>query len=170
MASGPATARRMRGSASPAGPTSRRGARQQLIAAFGRLGRHFSGWPKPTTTGRSRPIGPRRSLSVETTFDTDLAGPAELAAALAPLAEELALRLARSGFQGRTLTVKLRYADFRLVTRQATRGARFRETGEIVEVATTLLAREALRGPARLLGVGVSSEQATADPRQLALL
>jgi DNA polymerase-4 len=167
---GPATARRLRELGILTGADLQVRDEASLVAAFGRLGRHFH---RLALADDDRPVEAsraRRSLSVETTFDTDLAGPAELAAALAPLAEELALRLARSGFQGRTLTVKLRYADFRLVTRQATRGARFRETGEIVEVATTLLAREALRGPVRLLGVGVSSEQATADPRQLALL
>jgi DNA polymerase-4 len=167
---GPATARRLRELGILTGADLQARDEASLAAAFGRLGRHFH---RLALAEDDRPVEAsraRRSLSVETTFDTDLAGPAEIATALAPLAEELAVRVARSGFQGRTLTVKLRYADFRLVTRRTTRGARFRETAEILEVATTLLAREALRGPVRLLGVGVSSEQAAADPRQLALL
>jgi DNA polymerase-4 len=86
------------------------------------------------------------------------------------LAEELGERLARSGFQGRTLTLKLRYADFHLLTRRTTRPGLFHEAAEILETGRHLLLQVGLRGPVRLLGVGISQEVREGDPRQLALL
>jgi DNA polymerase IV len=167
---GPATARRMRGLGSLTGADLQARSEAELVAAFGRLGGHYWRIAQGRDERPVEPDRPRRSLSVETTYDTDLGSPSAVREALVPLADELAVRLIRNGFLGRTLTLKLRYADFRLVTRRTTRPAMIREAAEILEMGAALLAKEPLTGPVRLLGVGVSSEHASADPRQLALL
>ena len=117
---GPATARRMRALGIASGADLQARSERDLIAAFGRAGRHYRAMAEARDDRAVEPDRARRSLSVETTFPQDLRGSAALEAALAPLTEELAARLARSGFIGRTLTLKLRFDDFRLVSRRVT--------------------------------------------------
>ena len=83
------------------------------------------------------PDRPRRSLSVETTFSEDLRAPAAPGEALAILAEDLAIRLQRARFFGRTLTLKLRYADFSLASRRTTRAEIFLDTSVILKPASS---------------------------------
>ncbi|MBM3679719.1 MAG: DNA polymerase IV [Actinobacteria bacterium] len=123
---------------------------------------------------RAQGIDPRQleldaeqvSISVEETFDRDLTDRAELHRALRAMAEELSGRLRRSGLVARTVTAKLRYADFSIRSRSATLSAPIDEAERIAEVASRLLDR-GLRdrpGALRLAGVGVSS---LSDFRQL---
>jgi DNA polymerase-4 len=167
---GPVTARRMRELGIATGAELQARSEAELVAVFGRVGHHY--W-RIAQAYDDRPVEPhrkRRSLSVETTFDHDLRLDTELVAALAPLAHELSRRLERASFEGRTLTLKLRYADFQIVGRRITRPQPFRAAAEILAVGVELLARRPRRGDRlRLLGLGVSSEDEAADGRQLAL-
>jgi len=61
-----------------------------------------------------------KSVSAEETFDVDLSDPAEMAQEVAHLAARVAARLAAGGLFGRTVTLKLRRADFTTITRAAT--------------------------------------------------
>ncbi len=86
------------------------------------------------------------------------------------LAAELAERMRRSGVSGRTVTAKLRYADFSIRSRSTTLPAPVDEADRIGELACGLLDR-GLRdrpGALRLVGVGVSGlsehRQLTFDP------
>jgi len=168
---GPATAQRMRRLGIATGADLQRRPEQELVAAFGRLGRHYWRIAQGIDDRPVEPDRPRRSLSVETTFDVDLRREAELAAALAELAQQLAERLERAGFVGRTLTLKLRYADFQIAGRRTTRATPFVQAEEILTAGRELLARRPRPELAvRLLGLGVSSEAAGEDDaRQLAL-
>jgi DNA polymerase-4 len=167
---GPATARRMRGLGILTGADLQARSEAELVAAFGRLGGHYWRIAQGRDERPVEPDRPRRSLSVETTYDTDLRRPAELAAALAPLAGQLAERLARAGFVGRTLTLKLRYADFQIASRRTTRAASFADRETILATALELLAERPRPGdPVRLLGLGVSAGIHEDDPRQMAL-
>lgn len=106
---------------------------------------------RPVVT-HSEPV----SFSRETTFETDLdlvndAG--EVAVTLVQLCEALAADLDRRGYVGRTIGVKVRYDDFRIVTRELTRPGACRDAGTIHEVATVCLARVPDTRRIRLLGV-----------------
>ncbi|MEK0085428.1 DNA polymerase IV [Benzoatithermus flavus] len=167
---GPSTARRMRALGIATGADLQARSEQELVSAFGRLGRHYWRIAQGLDDRPVEPDRPRRSLSVETTFDRDLRAESELAAALGSLAVQLAERLARAGFTGRTLTLKLRYADFKVASKRATRASPFVKSGEILAAALELLAQRPRPGDAlRLLGVGISCSGAEDDPRQLAL-
>ena len=110
----------------------------------------------------------RISISAETTFERDLSERARLEAIGRELAESVAAALRRRGVAGRTVTVKMRYADFRTITRSQTVGAAVEDAEAIWTTAAPLLAR-ALRerpGALRLLGVGVSG---LSPERQLTL-
>ncbi|HEU4967784.1 DNA polymerase IV [Sphingomonas sp.] len=67
-----------------------------------------------------RPDRPLKSVGAERTFDTDLKAAAELREALERVADAAWARIERHGARGRTLTLKLRYADFRTITRART--------------------------------------------------
>ena len=61
-----------------------------------------------------------KSVSAETTFSNDISDPVELREVLAKLTQRVAKQLERKGLLGRTVSVKLRLADFTTFTRQAT--------------------------------------------------
>ena len=99
-----------------------------------------------------------KSVSSETTFPDDIGDATELRRVLDELAEGVANSLERKGLQGRTVTVKMRLADFTTFTRQTTLPAPSNETGPIRDTAWRLLSAELTTGRTfRLLGVGVSN-------------
>ncbi len=68
-----------------------------------------------------RPVEPAReakSISAEQTFPTDLQSVGEMRRALAALAEEVAARLQSAGAEAQTVAIKVRFPDFRTITRQ----------------------------------------------------
>jgi DNA polymerase-4 len=100
----------------------------------------------------------RVSISVEETFERDISDRTLLHAELMRLSEELSLRMQRSGVSGRTVTAKLRYADFSIRSRSTTLPAPVDEADRIGDLACGLLDR-GLRdrpGALRLVGVGIS--------------
>ncbi len=108
----------------------------------------------------------RISVSVEETFERDVSDRAALHAEIRRMAGEVAAHLQRRGISGRTVTAKLRYADFSIRSRSTTLSAPVDEGDRIGDLACGLLDR-GLRdrpGALRLVGVGVSG---LSDHRQL---
>lgn len=106
-----------------------------------------------------RPVVPEReskSISIEDTFDDDVANPALLTAMTRRLAERVTSRLARSGYSGRTITLKARLHDFTAVTRSATLPGPTDDVRTISRLAVRLLGEVEVSNGVRLLGVGVS--------------
>src|SRR5690606_33938008 len=116
-----------------------------------------------------RPVNPRgeaKSVSAETTFDTDIADGKALASILRSLSERVSRRLKRSGIAGRTITLKLKTADFRIRTRSRQLPHPTLLADRIHAVGATLLAHEVDGTRYRLLGIGISdfSDARFADP------
>ncbi|MBA2462350.1 MAG: DNA polymerase IV [Actinobacteria bacterium] len=110
----------------------------------------------------------RVSISVEETFERDLHERELLHAELRRMAGELGRRLRRDGLAARTVTAKLRYADFSIRSRSTSLEVGIDDATRIGELACSLLDR-GLRdrpGALRLVGVGVSG---LSDFRQLSL-
>ena len=99
-----------------------------------------------------------KSISHETTFPTDLRKEALLLAWLHELTEQVAARLRHLGLKGRTVQLKLRFADFSTVTRVTTLAQPTDVTREIWQVEKAMLKRllSTERRAVRLLGCGVS--------------
>jgi DNA polymerase-4 len=125
---------------------------------------------------RARGIDPRTleldteriSISVENTFERDLTERALLHEELRGMARDVAERLQATGQVARTVTTKLRYADFSIRSRSTSLEVGIDDGGQIGDLACRLLDR-GLRdrpGALRLVGVGVSG---LAAYRQLAL-
>lgn len=104
-----------------------------------------------------------KSQSTESTFDTDISDPSQLAAALTTLAEELCLRLRRRGLRGRTIAIKVRLSDWTTVTRSRTVGEATNEPGVVSPVALDLLREYAPPHPVRLLGVRMAGFEAPSE-------
>lgn len=111
-----------------------------------------------------------KSVSSETTFPDDLGDTDELRRVLVELADGVAGSLERKGLQGRTVTVKLRLADFTTFSRQTTLPAPSNDAAPIRDTAWRLLSAELTPGRSfRLLGVGVSNFADADEERQLPL-
>jgi nucleotidyltransferase/DNA polymerase involved in DNA repair len=102
------------------------------------------------------PDRPHKSSSSENTYNEDLLDLHAIRAEIERMARQTAAWLGRKALLARTVTIKVRYADFTTVTRSHTAAAPTRDPGEITARALTLLARtDAGTRPIRLLGAGV---------------
>jgi DNA polymerase-4 len=112
-----------------------------------------------------------KSESRETTFDYDLSGLAELEPQLRRLTEQLCETLANQDARGRTIGIKVRYADFSTVTRAHSLSAAVNDLETVWSVAVELLRRLEPRRPVRLVGVRVAGldEETAVDQLSLAL-
>lgn len=121
----------------------------------------------------ARPVRPEReakSVSAETTFDTDIRDLRPLEQTLYALAEEVSGRLRRKGIAGRTVTLKLKTDDFRSRTRARTLENPTQLAARIYDAAHDLLLRETDGTFFRLVGVGVSDLGDSAEADQADLL
>jgi DNA polymerase-4 len=102
------------------------------------------------------PDRPAKSSSSERTYAADLVDVAKMRAEVERMAREAAAWLERQGLFARTVTVKVRFADFTTVTRSHSRRPSTRDADDVTRRTLILLERtEASVRPVRLLGVGV---------------
>ena len=116
------------------------------------------------------PPAEARSISRETTFDKDVDERPMLEATLRYLAERVGSNLRHQGKQAKTVTLKLRYADFTTITRSRTLPQAIDTDDVIYDTGATLLRRALAieRQPVRLIGIGVAN---LVEPgRQLTML
>ncbi|MBV1739786.1 MAG: hypothetical protein KMY53_16595 [Desulfarculus sp.] len=97
-----------------------------------------------------------KSVSNEITLEADTGDRQVLAAHLLGLSQKVARRLRGQGFCGRTVTLKLKHRDHRLVTRSTTLAQPTDAASEIFAAARELMEAYGAPGPFRLIGVGVS--------------
>jgi DNA polymerase IV len=104
-----------------------------------------------------------RTIGAEETLERDVVGEAALLPRLREHAERVARRLREAGRRGRTVTLKLKYADFEQVTRRVTLPAATDDGRAIYDAAAAQLARADLSRAVRLTGVSVSGFDAGAE-------
>lgn len=129
---------------------------QFLIKKFGKSGLHYFNIVRGIHLSEVQPHRVRKSLSAENTFEKDLITSAEFEENLYPIYEELMGRIKRSGIKGRTITLKIKYADFTLQTRSKTLD-QYPENETIWDIGLELLRQEGLPKPVRLFGLGLSN-------------
>ena len=140
-----------------------------LIARYGAIGRRLARFARGEDSRLVHPDSPIKSISAETTFDADLKDADALKAELWPLCETVAGRLKKSALAGRTVVLKLKTAEFRLITRSRTLDAPTQFAEVLFRAALPMLKAEAGGIAYRLIGIGASSlTPATgADPPDL---
>ena len=125
-----------------------------LVARYGKIGKRLSMCARGED---DRPVDPERetkSISSEITLDEDLSDPEKLRPILWRLTETVARRMKKAGLAGGGVTLKLKTADFRTVTRARRLGAATQSADEMFRAAEPLLAREADGRAFRLIGIG----------------
>ncbi len=107
-----------------------------------------------------RPVRAQRiakSVGAERTFEEDLSDREALRAALERVVDAAWTRIARSGVSGRTVTLKLRYSDFRTITRARSTSQPVNDRGQFLAIGFDLLDQQLpIRGGVRLLGLTLS--------------
>jgi DNA polymerase-4 len=144
--------------------------RGRLEARLGALGVHL--WALAQGIDQ-RPVVPGRdpkSIGSEETFGRDTRDVERLRATLLAQADRVAAELRSAGLLGRTVTLKLRFSDFRTVTRRGTGDTPTADGGEIFRRVWTAFSRVPRSQAVRLIGLSVSGFASAADPRQLPLL
>ena len=142
--------------------------REQLRRHFGKTGEFYYHIARGIDM---RPVSNRRgrkSISSETTFMEDLIDVAIMLSSLEKLAGDTLQTLVKKQLAARTLTIKVKYADFQQVTRSKTLPEPFTAAESIEPVLAELLARtDAGKRRVRLLGVGVSNLQSRSSIQKL---
>ncbi len=107
----------------------------------------------------------RKSVGCEQTFAEDISTRAAVTIELYHTVLELARRIKKEDFEGRTLTLKVKYADFTQITRSITQRGILTTKDEILPLAKRLVKSAAFSAahPIRLLGLSVSNPSAEAN-------
>ncbi|MBR1223219.1 DNA polymerase IV [Bradyrhizobium sp. U87765 SZCCT0131] len=129
----------------------------ELMRQFGPEGRRL--WRLARGMDERKVVADRdaKTISSETTFETDIRDLATLEKVLWRLCEKVSGRLKNGELAGSTITLKLKTADFRQRTRAQSINAPTQLAGKIFATARDMLAREIDGTPFRLIGAGVSA-------------
>ena len=136
---GPVTAAKMESLGILTGADLRDRSLEELIRHFGSSAGYFH---RAAHGEDGRPVQPHRplkSVGAERTFDSDLSEEADLMMAFEPVIDAAWTRIARAGASGRTLTLKAKFADFRLVARSRTLAAPMSDRSMIADIGRALL-------------------------------
>lgn len=130
--------------------------REFLVSRFGKCGEMLYNRSQGRDSRKVQPILAPKSESAEGTFLTDVQDENLLAEAVLKYSEKVSRRLRAHNIAGRTVSLKIKYADFTQITRSRTLGIQTNATSIIYSTARALLYAEKLLMPVRLIGVGVS--------------
>ena len=135
----------------------------RLTQEFGKIGQVFYDFSRGID---NRPVvseWERKSVSCERTFEADISDNAAVTIHLYHTVLELVRRIEKNSFEGRTLTLKVKFLDFQQITRSITVDHTLRTKDDILPLAKQLMAEvEYHSHPIRLLGLGVSNQKASA--------
>ena len=119
-----------------------------------------------------KPDRPYKSVSAERTFDEDLRDPERLASELERIAGYAWDRITRAEVAGRTVTLKIKFGDFTIITRSKSFGSTVPDLPSFTETGQALLsALQPLPKGIRLLGLGLHNltDVKASEPAQLGL-
>ena len=143
---------------------------EELVRHFGKVGRAYFGYARGID---DRPVEPNRkhvSIGAETTFAEDTADLNTLRAELSQMAAKAWQRAEKINFLGKTVTLKLKFADFKQITRSQTFAEIIPSQQAFLAAGENLLVHTDLhRQKVRLIGLTLSNppEPSAADGRQL---
>ncbi|HEX8641088.1 MAG TPA: DNA polymerase IV [Allosphingosinicella sp.] len=129
-----------------------------LAHNFGSSGEYYYNLARGICHRQVKPDRPYKSVSAEDTFRADLADPEALLAELDRIGRHVWGRIEAKGLAGRTVNLKVKYRDFRIVTRARSLDRPVGDVAEFLALGETLL-RGLLPVPkgVRLLGLGLSN-------------
>ena len=129
-----------------------------LLKHFGKAGRHFHCICRGIDHRPVLPNRVRKSVGAENTFSRDLTSLDDMRAELGPLVDKVWHYCDSTGVRGRTVTLKVKFADFQIITRSRSRVAPISDRSTLALISAELLAAQfPLRKGVRLIGVSISS-------------
>jgi DNA polymerase-4 len=170
---GPVTAAKMVGLGIETGADLKAKSLDFLAAHFGSSAQYYHDLARGICHRQVKADRPYKSVSAEDTFMTDLAEEEDLVAELARIGRTVWRRIEEKGLSGRTVNLKVKYSDFRIVTRARSLDRPVSGLAEFLDLGTALLRTLVpVEKSVRLLGLGLSGlaeEREEAEPRELAL-
>lgn len=162
---GPATKAKMNGLGIQTGADLRAQSLDFLRQHFGKSGPYYYWISRGVDERPVRPDRIRKSAGAENTFSEDVFTSGEAEIELQPIVAKVWRYCERSGIRGRTVTLKVKYADFQIITRSRTLPAPVANHDELAQVSMELLdALFPVPKGIRLLGVTLSSLGEDAEP------
>lgn len=142
-----------------------------LVSYFGKAGHYYYNIARGIDEREVKPDRIRKSVGAENTFATDLDDLDLMKDKLSVVAAKVEERLKRIQTAGRTISLKVRYDNFEIVTRSTTLPNNVCDAEELYEIASAMLPlTEAGTRRVRLLGISVSNlDIANTEPAQLQL-
>ncbi|MGR3506342.1 MAG: DNA polymerase IV [Paracoccaceae bacterium] len=129
---------------------------RDLTARFGSMGDRLWHLARGQDIRRVARDSPMKSISNETTFDADTSDPDILDGHIWRLAEKVADRAKAKALAGRVVTLKLKQADHRILTRRHSLRDATQLADRLYHEARALFDQGTTAGPYRLIGVGLS--------------
>ena len=164
---GKVTQKRMQKMGIKTGLDLRQHTRESLVQTFGKAGDYYYHAARGIDTRAVVSERPRKSVGAETTFRHDLIRAEAIEEELKQRALEVARMLVSRKLSGRTVTLKVKYADFQQITRSCTLDHPLSGLKEMWSVIPNLLQKtEVGTRPVRLLGIAVSNLCAAGSPHQ----
>jgi DNA polymerase IV len=155
---GKVTAEKMKRMGLHTGMDLKRLSEEELVAHFGKSGKFFFQIVRGIDDREVRADRETKSIGAEDTFPKDLTTQAEMEDELEKLSMIVQDRLKRNGLLGRTVTLKIKFHNFRQITRSLSVGDSFCDYQTIFSITHKLLAETDLtRERVRLLGITVSN-------------
>ncbi|MBV6645994.1 MAG: DNA polymerase IV [Cyclobacteriaceae bacterium] len=168
---GAVTAEKMKHAGIFTGADLRKHSLEDLTLRYGKSGTYYYNIARGVDDRSVKPDRERKSISVENTFDTDLTTMSEVKTALLKLTQELFRRYEKYPDRGKTMTVKIKYADFRQITRSKTKSQDIVTIDQLQKLIEEVLSEQlVVEIGIRLLGVGISNfEKPEVTPAQLTI-
>jgi DNA polymerase-4 len=157
---GPATSAKMNALGLTTGLDMRNQSLEFMQAHFGKAGAYYYWISRGVDHREVRANRIRKSIGAETTFSSDLTGFEAMVAELEPLIDKVWRTCEGGGSRGRTVTLKVKFNDFEIITRSRSLPGAVSSRGDLQRLSIALLQNEMpLPKPVRLLGVSLSALQ-----------
>lgn len=169
---GKVTAQRMHQLGIKTGMDLKQRSESELISIFGKVGRMYYQNARGIDDRVVESYRLRKSVGAETTFDRDIDNLDELCIEMDEVAKDVINRITKRNFLGRTVTLKVKYADFKNISRSKTYPIPVTEYSTLYEAGLELLENIDLEPKVRLIGLTIkNNEDATSwgDAIQLRL-
>ncbi len=142
----------------------------ELARLFGKNGRYYYQISRAIDNRAVNPHRIRKSIGAERTFEEDISDPDEIKRRLNKIASVLLERCTKSGTYGRTLTLKVKYSDFKQITRGKTVSYKINTLDDIIFLAEELTEMVDFEcNSVRLLGLSVTNLDNFEDSKPIQL-
>lgn len=139
--------------------------KERLNKLFGKAGLFYYNIVRGIDNRLVQPHRQTKSIGTEDTFETDLSEMADMILEIEALTEKTWKRCVQKDLFGRTLTLKIKFSDFKQITRNSSRTTAYGLKDELLAAVKVLLQNAPIaERKVRLLGVSVSNFYDTMEP------